>query len=271
MALHLRTVPPRRRPMVDRTVRSDRSRCARTVAELTAVHVRSSQAAADRQGGVNVQARGRCFGRHGTVAAADKGSTWAVLALSRWAGKKTVPVVDLLSSRAQTPWPSSAPRHARAASFFHVTNHRVPAGIVAAAAAGAFHEQPLAARSAFYSLHPVGSVAYSTVPITQRRGVVDAPILPWRDSLRVRFFGPGEPELGSLPARCRDALHMVSNVEFQSVEHRVVIKSNQDARVSIAVFFNPAKRGDSDRFGPLPELVTAEGLHSTETSRSSSS
>ncbi|RLN16427.1 hypothetical protein C2845_PM02G02690 [Panicum miliaceum] len=95
---------------------------------------------------------------------------------------------------------------ARSRGFFHVTNHRVPAGIVAAAAR-AFHEEPLAARSAFYSLHPVGSVAYSTVPITQRRGVDAAPILPWRDSLRVRF-GPGEPELGSLPARCRDALHV---------------------------------------------------------------
>ena len=50
---------------------------------------------------------------------------------------------------------------------------------------------------------------------------------------------------------------MVSNDEFKSVEHRVVIKSCQDARVSIALFFNPAKRENSDLFGPLPELVTA--------------
>lgn len=51
---------------------------------------------------------------------------------------------------------------------------------------------------------------------------------------------------------------MVSNDELKSVEHRVVIKSTQDARVSIALFFNPAKRDITDLFGPLPELVTAE-------------
>ncbi|PAN45709.1 hypothetical protein PAHAL_9G136000 [Panicum hallii] len=116
----------------------------------------------------------------------------------------TVPVVELSLPRADTVALVGAA--ARSRGFFHVTNHRVPAGIVAAAAR-AFHEEPLAASSAFYSLHPAGSVAYSTVPITQRRGVDAAPILPWRDSLRVRF-GPGEPELGSLPARCRDALHV---------------------------------------------------------------
>jgi hypothetical protein len=51
---------------------------------------------------------------------------------------------------------------------------------------------------------------------------------------------------------------VVSNDELQSVEHRVVIKSTQEARVSIGLFFNPAKRDKSDLFGPLPELVTAE-------------
>ena len=52
---------------------------------------------------------------------------------------------------------------------------------------------------------------------------------------------------------------MVSNDELNSVEHRVVIKSTQDARVSIALFFNPAKHGETDFvFGPLPELVTEE-------------
>jgi isopenicillin N synthase-like dioxygenase len=42
------------------------------------------------------------------------------------------------------------------------------------------------------------------------------------------------------------------------VEHRVVIKSAQEPRVSIALFFNPAEHGRSDFFGPLPELVTEE-------------
>jgi hypothetical protein len=43
------------------------------------------------------------------------------------------------------------------------------------------------------------------------------------------------------------------------VLHKVRINSDQDARVSVATLFNPpAMRGDSDLFGPLPELVTAE-------------
>ncbi|CAN6281918.1 unnamed protein product [Urochloa humidicola] len=292
----------------------------------------------------------------------------------------TVPIVDLSLPRPDAV--ALVRPAARSHGFFHATNHRVPAVIVSAAlaAAMAFHEQPLAARSAFCSLDPTGPVAYSTVPLTQRQqgqgGCVDAPspTVPLRDSLRVRF-GPGEPDLGNddlLPPSCRDALRvyqrvvngfgeemtgllsealgvgaarleeelrvrgwlmachyyppcpepgsvvgcrehtdpgvftvlaqedggvgglqvrydgdggdddgggvwvdvvpvagallvnigdllkMISNEEYKSVEHRVVIKSKQDARVSIALFFNPAKRGHSDRFGPLPELVTAE-------------
>ncbi|CAL4926659.1 unnamed protein product [Urochloa decumbens] len=279
----------------------------------------------------------------------------------------TIPVIDTSLPRPDAV--ALVRAAARSHGFFHATNHRVPAGAVAAALAAArsFHEQPLAARSAFYSLDPVGPVAYSTIPVTQQ-----PPVLPWRDSLRVRF-GPGNPELGDLPPSCRDALRVyqralagfgeemagllsealgvgaarleeelrvrgwlmachyyppclkpgsvmvgsrehtdpgvftvlaqdgvgglqvrydrdhdgdvddnggvwvdvvpvpgallvnigdllkvVSNDEYKSVEHRVVIRSKQDARVSIALFFNPAKRGHSDRFGPLPELATAE-------------
>lgn len=49
---------------------------------------------------------------------------------------------------------------------------------------------------------------------------------------------------------------MISNDEYKSVEHRVVINSSQDARVSIALFFKPTKCGEFDFFGPLPELLT---------------
>ncbi|RLN22443.1 hypothetical protein C2845_PM07G10150 [Panicum miliaceum] len=66
------------------------------------------------------------------------------------------------------------------------------------------------------------------------------------------------PVTGALLVNIGDVLKVVSNDELKSVEHRVVIKSAQDARVSIALFFNPAKRDKSDLFGPLPELVTAE-------------
>ncbi|TKW14820.1 hypothetical protein SEVIR_5G192900v4 [Setaria viridis] len=278
-----------------------------------------------------------------------------------------IPAVDLSLPRSDTV--ALVRAAARSCGFFHGINHGVPAGIVdsALSAARAFHEQPRAARSAFYSLEPVEAVAYSTIPNAPPRQE-GAPLLPWRDSLRVRF-GPwdGEPDLGRLPAACRDTLReyqraltgfgkemagllsealgvgverleqamqvegwlmachyyppcpeparvvgslehtdpslftvlaqdwvgglqvrrddgtggggewvdvapvagallvnigdvlkVVSNDELKSVEHRVVIKSTQDARVSIALFINPAKRDKSDLFGPLPELVTAE-------------
>ncbi|CAO2179640.1 unnamed protein product [Urochloa humidicola] len=278
-----------------------------------------------------------------------------------------IPAVDLSLPRRYTV--ALIRDAARSCGFFHATNHGVPAGTVASAvsAARAFHEQPRAARSALYSLDPAGAaVTYSTIPNAPPR-----PLLPWRDSLRVRF-GPwdhdGEPDLGRLPAACRDALReyqralagfgkdmagllsealgvgaerleeamrvegwlmachyyppcpeparvvgslehtdpslftvlaqdgvgglqvrrdddgaggggewvdvapvpgallvnigdvlkVVSNDELKSVEHRVVIKSTQDARVSIALFFNPAKRDKSDLLGPLPELATPE-------------
>lgn len=53
-------------------------------------------------------------------------------------------------------------------------------------------------------------------------------------------------------------LQVVSNDAYETVEHRVVIKSANEPRVSIALFFNPANHGKSDLFGPLPELVTPE-------------
>lgn len=274
-----------------------------------------------------------------------------------------IPTVDLSLPRSATvPLVRAA---ARSCGFFYVTNHGIPGGTVdsAVSAVRAFHELPRAARSAFYFLEPVGGVTYSTIPNPPHQAgqPAAAPLLPWRDSLRVRF-GPTAPSLGHVPAACRDALleyqrllagfgkemagllsgalgvgaerleqamqvegwqmachyyppcpeparvvgslehtdpsvftvlaqdgvgglqvrsddggwvdvppvpgallvnigdvlKVVSNDEYKSVEHRVMIKSTEDARVSIALFFNPAKRDDSDLFGPLPELVTAE-------------
>ncbi|VAI72738.1 unnamed protein product [Triticum turgidum subsp. durum] len=51
---------------------------------------------------------------------------------------------------------------------------------------------------------------------------------------------------------------IMSNDKYTSVDHRVVMNSREEARVSIAVFFNPGKRGDSVFYGPLPELVSSE-------------
>jgi isopenicillin N synthase-like dioxygenase len=50
----------------------------------------------------------------------------------------------------------------------------------------------------------------------------------------------------------------MSNDNYKSVEHRVVMNSREEARVSVAVFFNPGKRGESIFYGPLPELVSSE-------------
>lgn len=119
-----------------------------------------------------------------------------------------IPAVDLSLPRRDTV--ALVRAAACSCGFFHVTNHGVPTGIVdsAVSAVRAFHEQPRAARSAFYSIEPGGggAVTYSTIPIAPQRGAPSPlPLLPWRDSLRVRF-GPGEPDLGRLPAACRNVL-----------------------------------------------------------------
>ncbi|CAL4976028.1 unnamed protein product [Urochloa decumbens] len=66
------------------------------------------------------------------------------------------------------------------------------------------------------------------------------------------------PVPGALKVNVGDLLKVLSNDEYKSVEHRVVIKSAQEPRVSIALFFNPIEHGESDFFSPFPELVTAE-------------
>ncbi|CAO2179684.1 unnamed protein product [Urochloa humidicola] len=82
--------------------------------------------------------------------------------------------------------------------------------------------------------------------------------------LQVRLDdGDGEwmdvaPVAGALTVNVGDLLKVLSNDEYKSVEHRVVIKSAQEPRVSIAFFFNPVKHGESDFFSPFPELVTTE-------------
>nr|CAB3502405.1 unnamed protein product [Digitaria exilis] len=266
-----------------------------------------------------------------------------------------IPTVDLSLPRSVTAALIGAA--ARSCGFFNVTNHGVPAATIAAAisAARAFHELPLHERSAFYSVTPVSTVAYSTNPHPPE--LPNFPALPWRDTLSLCFLPP-EHDLGGLPAACRDALHgyhrslvelgkvMVALLsealgvgaerleEAMEVEarlmgchyyppcpeparvvggrehtdpslftvlvqdgvgglqvrrrghdaaggegewvdvapvtgallinigdvlkHRVMVKSTQVARVSIALFFNPAKCDESDVFGPLPELVTPE-------------
>lgn len=51
---------------------------------------------------------------------------------------------------------------------------------------------------------------------------------------------------------------IMSNDKYTSVEHRVVMNTLEEPRVSIGIFFSPGKRGDSVFYGPLPELVSSE-------------
>ncbi|XP_044955910.1 1-aminocyclopropane-1-carboxylate oxidase homolog 4-like [Hordeum vulgare subsp. vulgare] len=72
------------------------------------------------------------------------------------------------------------------------------------------------------------------------------------------YWVDAKPVPGALVINVGDLLQIMSNDKYTSVDHRVVMNSREEARVSIAVFFNPGKRGDSVFYGPLPELVSPE-------------
>jgi len=67
-----------------------------------------------------------------------------------------------------------------------------------------------------------------------------------------------KPVPGALVINVGDLLQIMSNDEYTSVEHRVVMNTREEPRVSIGIFFSPGKRGDSVFYGPLPELVSSE-------------
>uniref|UniRef100_A0A0E0HNL2 Fe2OG dioxygenase domain-containing protein n=1 Tax=Oryza nivara TaxID=4536 RepID=A0A0E0HNL2_ORYNI len=72
------------------------------------------------------------------------------------------------------------------------------------------------------------------------------------------YWVDAKPVPGALMINVGDLLQIMSNDKYKSVEHRVVMNSHEEARVSSAIFYNPGKRGDSVFYGPLPELVTSE-------------
>ncbi|PKA57846.1 1-aminocyclopropane-1-carboxylate oxidase like 4 [Apostasia shenzhenica] len=55
-----------------------------------------------------------------------------------------------------------------------------------------------------------------------------------------------------------DLLQIISNDELKSASHRVVANAGKEDGISIAVFFKPALNGESDFYGPLPELLSPE-------------
>ncbi|KAI6696457.1 hypothetical protein NL676_016576 [Syzygium grande] len=82
--------------------------------------------------------------------------------------------------------------------------------------------------------------------------------------LRVKHGGEWvevSPVRGGLIVNVGDFLQIVSNGEYQSVEHYVAANSAKEPRISIVMFFNLAKwrrRGSSNYSGPLPELLSPE-------------
>ncbi|CAN6466031.1 unnamed protein product [Victoria cruziana] len=67
-----------------------------------------------------------------------------------------------------------------------------------------------------------------------------------------------KPITGAVVINIGDLLQMISNGLYKSVEHRVVANRCREARVAIAIFYNPGARDDSAYFGPLPELLSPE-------------
>ncbi|XP_022986647.1 1-aminocyclopropane-1-carboxylate oxidase homolog 3-like [Cucurbita maxima] len=65
-----------------------------------------------------------------------------------------------------------------------------------------------------------------------------------------------EPVAGALVINIGDLLQIASNDVYKSVEHRVLANGKSEARISIAVFYNPEIR--DNLYGPLPELITPE-------------
>jgi hypothetical protein len=51
---------------------------------------------------------------------------------------------------------------------------------------------------------------------------------------------------------------IISNGEYQSVEHRVLANSSKEPRISVLIFNNLGGWKESDEFGPFPELLSAE-------------
>ncbi|KAL1806934.1 1-aminocyclopropane-1-carboxylate oxidase homolog 3-like [Daucus carota subsp. sativus] len=65
-----------------------------------------------------------------------------------------------------------------------------------------------------------------------------------------------EPVPGAIVINIGDILQIMSNDVYKSVEHRVLANPLQEARISIAVFFNPGIR--ENIYGPIPEIVSSE-------------
>lgn len=67
-----------------------------------------------------------------------------------------------------------------------------------------------------------------------------------------------KPVPGGLIINAGDFLQIVSNGEYNSIQHRVIANPCKEPRISIVMFFSLAKWKESDSYGPLPELLSPE-------------
>ncbi|GMJ02899.1 hypothetical protein like AT1G06620 [Hibiscus trionum] len=65
------------------------------------------------------------------------------------------------------------------------------------------------------------------------------------------------PLPGALIINIADLMQILSNAEYNSVQHRVLANSRQHPRISVVEFLSLGKWEDSE-YGPLPELVSPE-------------
>ncbi|KAK1288843.1 hypothetical protein QJS10_CPB19g01477 [Acorus calamus] len=66
------------------------------------------------------------------------------------------------------------------------------------------------------------------------------------------------PVPGSLIINLGDLMKIISNNEYKCAKHRVLANPYREPRISIAVFFTPGRKGESDLYGPLPELISPD-------------
>ncbi|KAK8310145.1 hypothetical protein V6Z12_D02G167700 [Gossypium hirsutum] len=88
---------------------------------------------------------------------------------------------------------------------------------------------------------------------------LDARVMDHTGGLQIKHEGEWvdvKPVHGALVINIADILQIMSNDEYKSVEHRVLANPSEEARVSIAVFFNPSAR--EALYGPFAELTSPE-------------
>ncbi|KAJ0027694.1 hypothetical protein Pint_36056 [Pistacia integerrima] len=87
----------------------------------------------------------------------------------------------------------------------------------------------------------------------------------WHDYLQV-WMSPEKSEEEDIPEICRrealawdfHAQMIITNGEYNSIQHRVLANTWEEPRISVVMFLNVVKWKESGSYGPLSELISAE-------------